>query len=385
MAAGGGKEGNWNLHQASKIGYGGLALGPNADYADNKGREYYVDIMLNARQEQQKGIVHVIHENIDAKTGIWPEAAGYAYDAVANLVELASLASADPAGAKVMRDPLLTQALLAMRKVTQPNGYSNAMGDTSYTRIDARAFELLTAWAVSEGDTQTAATLSAALKEEIAAGAYRRDEPKDELVALTRFVAELPEADPAALKLNPTYFAEPINFIMQRNDSPSGDFNDALGGALFGTKGGHMHTNGMAVELYGKGHVLAVDPGRGVSYWQPDHGDYYKALPAHNTVIINGGEATYPSSSKNKTQMLQVTVENVEPAFDEDASDPNFSYVVGSFHYPKPASSQLRALALIRIDDTTGFYFDVFRSKVDAGDETRPTTGSSTPWPTSSS
>ena len=367
VTAGGGAEGNWNLHQASKIAYGALILGPNHAYADGKGRAYYIDVVLNARQKQQKGIVHVIRENLDAQTGLWPEAAGYAFDSVANIIELSSLVSADPAGAEVMRDPLLAKALLAMRKVLYPNGRSNAVGDTSHTRIDARAFELLTAWAVNEGDAATAQTLSAALRQEIALGEYQRADADDKLVALTRYLAKLPEADPAALELKPTYFAEPLNIIMQRNVPASGNTDHALGAALYGTKGGHMHTNGMAAEFFGAGHVLGFDSGRGSSYWQPDHNQYYRRLPSHNTVIINGGAATYPSHSKQQKRMLKVDVQKVEPAFGHDAADPNFSYVTGSFKYPKPASTQRRTLALIRIDDTTAFFFDVFRSQVDAG------------------
>ncbi len=368
VAAGGGAEGNWNMHQASKIAYGGLALGPNSAYADGKGRAYYVDIVLNAQLKQQKGITHVIRENLDADTGLWPEAAGYAFDSVANIIELSSLVSSDPAGTQVMQDPLLIKALLAMRRVAHPNGYSNAVGDTSYTRVDARALELMIAWAVTQGDTQTAATLSAALQEEVASGAYQRDHPKDNLVALTRHVSELPQADAQALKLKPTYFAQPLNIVMQRNAPASGDTRYALSAAMFGTKGGHMHTNGMAIELYGAGHVLGVDPGRGSSYWQPDHNQYYRALPSHNTVLINGGEASYPSNHKtDKSRVLGLTIDHVEPAFGQDAHDPGFGYLSASFRYPKPAATQQRVLALVRIDDTTAFYFDVFRSRLNAG------------------
>jgi hypothetical protein len=177
-------------------------------------------------------------------------------------------------------------------------------------------------------------------------------------------VDELPAGDPAALKITPTYFAEPINLAMLQNMPGNGDVRYALGATVYGTKGGHMHANGLAVELYGAGYVLGFDSGRGSSYWQPDHREYYQQAPAHNTVVVNG-DSRYPSHGKDTIQMV---VEKVEPAFDQPATDNPLTYLTASFKQKSPAATQQRTLALVRIDDTTAFYFDVFRSKTDAKD-----------------
>jgi hypothetical protein len=356
---GGGREGNWNLHQAMKITYAGMVLDRNEACEDGRGREYYVDVALNADLPDQKGLTRVIEEGYD-ESAVWAEAPGYAFDTTANIIEIAFLLSNDPVGKKAMQNPILKKAVLNQLKQTYPNGHSHAMGDTSYTRIDTRALELLLSWALSEGDNESAAAYAAALQAEIAAGRYDRS-AEDSLLALTRYAGELPEGNPDALKKTPTYFAEPINLVMQENMPSTGDERYALGAMINGTKGGHMHANGISVELYGAGYVLGFDSGRGSSYWQPDHGDYYSKAPAHNTVIVNGTSSYAPHGNGT----IAMTIEAVEPAFGQPAEDPRFSYVTVGFENKNPAATQQRTLALVRIDDTTAFYFDVFRSKTD--------------------
>ena len=126
---------------------------------------------------------------------------------------------------------------------------------------------------------------------------------------------------------------------------------------MYGTDGGHVHANGLAIELYGAGVIMGADPGRGSSYWQADHGEYYSQPPAHNTVIVNGRSA-YPVRGGNPMR-----VDLVEPAFGETGISPNISFVQASFDYKSPAATQQRTLALIRTSDRSGFYFDVFRSR----------------------
>jgi hypothetical protein len=359
IIAGGGRTGNWNLHQAKKIAYAGLVLGPDNAYEDGKGRQYYIDVALNADLPGQSGLTHVMREGYDQKSAIWPEAPGYAFDTTANIVEIASLLSSDATGRKALENPLLEKAVLGQLKQTYPTSHSHGMGDTSYARIETRALELMLSWALSQGNTASAQAYSAALKAEMAAGKYDRT-AQSSLLALTRYAAELPAANTDALKKTPTYFAEPINLVMMQNMPESGDARHALGAAMFGTQGGHMHANGLAVELYGAGYVLGIDSGRGSSYWQPDHGNYYSKAPAHNTVIVNGSS----SYARHGNGTVAMTIEAVEPAFDQPANNPHLTYLTAGFKYKKPAATQQRTLALVRINDTTAFYFDVFRSKL---------------------
>jgi hypothetical protein len=163
------------------------------------------------------------------------------------------------------------------------------------------------------------------------------------------------------LEQTPTYYARPIDLAMLRNMPTSGEEMNAIAATLFGTRGGHMHTNGLAVELFGAGHVLGVDSGRGSSYWQKDHNEYYRKPPAHNTVIPMGN-AHYPDHGVGTIAM---DILKVEPHFNKRVSEGNITYITAGFNYKTPAASQQRTLALVRVDDETAFFFDVMRSRLD--------------------
>ncbi|MGJ8672288.1 heparinase II/III domain-containing protein [Rubritalea sp.] len=356
---GGGREGNWNLHQARSIAYAGLALQDDAQYSDGRGRQYYVDIVLNADLPRQKGLIDVIGEGFDLKTGIWPEASGYGFDTTANIIEFACLLANDPQGRAALETPVVQKAMLAQTKLLHPNGWSNAVGDTSYKRVMTRGAEMLLSWAIKEKKIELAQEMAAIIQQELEASAYDRNR-LDGVLEITRYAAELPVAENEVLERSPTYFAEPLDIVMLENRSPSGDPKRALSAAMFGSRGGHMHANGLAVELYGAGHVLGVDPGRGSSYWQPDHRRYYLQMPAHNTVIPMGDASYNPKDDKGIRQKIEV----VEPAFGKEPENPHLTYLTSSFELTRPEAQQQRTLALVRVNATTAFYFDVFSSKL---------------------
>jgi len=360
---GGGTRGNWNLHQASKITYGALALKSDSDYEDGKGREHYVDIVLNAELPRQLGLTHVIKRGYDQKTAIWAEAPGYAFDTTANIIEIASLLSNDSVGRQVLEDPIVKRAVFNQVRQMHPNGDSHGLGDTSYTRVNTHSLELMLNWALKEGDSDTAAQFSAIIHDEVLAEKYSREDNVT-LFNIINYVAKLPEPASEVIKRTPTYFAEPLNIAMLQNEGGSGDHRYALGASMMGTKGGHVHTNGLAIELYGAGHVLGVDSGRGSSYWQKDHGQYYRTLPSHNTVIPNGN-AHYPSHGEGTIAM---TIEAAQPALDQPTDDSTLVYLTSSFEHENPGADQQRTLALVRVNDTTAFYFDVFRSRLKKSD-----------------
>lgn len=359
VALGGFSEGNWNLNQAMMIAYGGLALDNDDAYEDGKGRQHYVDLVLNAKMPTQLGLVHVIKAGYDQETALWPEAPGYGFGTTSQLIELASLMSNDPAGARVLNDPLLTRAILAQTDLLYPKGWSIGLGDTYYTRLNTKAAELMISWAARQGDNETIDILAGALHREIDFGHYSRNSIQD-LVGLTRFLTKLPEHTGSTHEQTPTYFGKPLNVVMLRNMPPNGDPNHAIAAAMYGTRGGHVHSNGLAIELFGAGYVLGVDPGRGVSYWQPEHSQYYDSAPAHNTVVVNG-QSDYPAHGDRG--VVEMTVKKVQPAFGEPADGSGLVYAQGGMVYEKPRAVQKRTLALVRVDDKTAFIFDLFQSK----------------------
>jgi Heparinase II/III-like protein len=361
VIAGGSAEGNWNLNQARIIAYSCLPLEDNAAYPDNHGRAYYDDVVLNAQLPNQRGINEVVTRGYDMQTAVWPEAPGYGFGTAKDLVLIATLADNDKSGKSLLSNPLLSRAILAQAQLCYPNGWSIGLGDTDNTRINTTAIELLIAAARNRGDADLESQLTAILDREIDSGNYDRS-AQSNLVALTQYVGDLKPVSAKAVGPSRTFWGKPLNVFMQRN--PGDDVNHSLAAAMYGTDGGHIHANGLTMELYGAGLVLGADPGRGSSYWQPDHADYYSQPPAHNTVIVNA-HSTYPIGRQHNPMQLDFT----EPADRAQPLSPNISVAQASFHYTDPAADQQRTLALIRIGPRSGFYFDVFRSRAAAGDK----------------
>ncbi|MGD0517622.1 MAG: heparinase II/III family protein, partial [Thermoguttaceae bacterium] len=364
---GGGREGNWNLNQARIIAFAGLALEDNGKYPDGKGRPYYIDTVLNCRLPAQTGLTHVIKEGYDLETALWPEAPGYSFGTTADIVRTASLMSGDPAGQKVLADPILPRAITAQMGLIYPNGFATGLGDTVNPRLNTIAVELLLADARRRSDTALEDRLTSALWREISSGNYDRSANAN-LVALTKYVAELkPKALPSPngrgargegdINESRAFFGKPLNVLIERNDAAGGP-DYSLAAAMFGTAGGHVHANGLAIELYGAGLILGADPGRGSSYWQADHAEYYSQPPAHNTVIVNG-----KSSYRIGRGQIAMNLEKIEPASCEPAMSPNIGFARAAFSYADPEAQQQRTLALVRIGDRSGFYLDVFRSR----------------------
>lgn len=355
---GGGREGNWNLNQARIIAYGALALEEDGAYPDGKGRQHYIDIVLNAQLPAQTGLMQVVRSGFDDETALWPEAPGYGFGTTKDIVLIASLAGSDPAGRALVETPILGRAILAQSNLTYANGLSIGLGDTTNTRINAEALELLIAAARDRSDAALEQRLTAQLQREIASGRHVRSQ-KSTPIALARYVSDLPPvAQTGIVAPRRTFFGKPLDVVMQWNDVD--DPRYSLAAAMYGTNGGHIHANGLSIELYGAGLILGADPGRGSSYWQADHSEYYAQPPAHNTVIVNG-RSTYPLRHEGRYTMK---IDAVEPPYGQQSASPNISFAQASFRYIDPvAADQQRTLAVVRTGPRSGFYFDVFRSR----------------------
>lgn len=356
---GGSREGNWNLNQARIITYGALALEDNDAYADHRGRPFYVDLVLNADLPHQLGITKVLHHAFDAETAMWPEAPGYGFGAAKDITLIASLLAQEPAGAALLRDPILSRNLIAQANLTYPSGLAVGLGDTTDTRVNTEQLELLIASARAAGDAAAEDRLTSLLDREIASGDYNRSAGGDDLVAMAKYVDVLkpvPATGPSPLFA--TFFGKPLNVFIQRN--PGNDPATSLAAAMYGTKGGHIHANGLAIELYGAGMTLGADPGRGDSYWTANHREYYEQPPAHNTVIVNA-RSNY---SVTPADQIPMQLEEAEPASGQPPLSPDVTYATASFTYSKPvAADQQRTLAVIRTGKEAGIYVDVFRSR----------------------
>ena len=324
--------------------------------ADGKGRGYYLDMVLNADLPGQRGLMMVVEDGYDLETALWPEAPGYGFETTESILEVANLIAADPGGRALLATPVLERALLAQSELTHPNGLSIGLGDTINVRINARALEKLIAAAREQGEKDQELRLTVLLLREIEENRYDRQR-QDDVYALTNYVGELEDVGAPYSTPSRSYYGEPLNVLMMR--LPHEDRANSLSAAMFGTAGGHAHTNGLAIEMFGAGMIIAPDPGRGTSYWQRDQRHYYSRLPSHNTVIPNGHADYSPEPPKQ----LAMTPVASEPAPGNQGISARIGFAQGDFQFLKPLVSQRRTLALVRPGEGPGFYFDVFRSR----------------------
>jgi len=351
---GGGRRGNWNLNQARFIVYMGLALEPNATYADGKGREHYIAQFTHESSRRQNALKDVIPQEYDQATGIWPEAPGYAFGVTDNILRLSHVIRNATDEDVVDAYPILEKAALVVFQYLFPNNRTVGFGDTYHQAPNPMSLEMLIARARYKGDVAKERQLTAVLNRQMAEAGYRRDRSRS-LFALTAYVGNLMEVtrdnSPLATR---TFHGPPVSLLVQRNgDDPT----YGLMASLVGTMGGHMHANGMALELFGQGMVLGPDVGRGSSYWQKEHGEYYRRFPAHNTVIVDG-VSDYRSRDDHPFEVL-----HLEPASETQALSEWVSFSDTAFDEPETASDQRRLVSVIRTSPTSGYYVDVFRSR----------------------
>lgn len=157
-----------------------------------------------------------------------------------------------------------------------------------------------------------------------------------------------------------SFYAPTVSWVAMRNGL---DEKQGLMVSQVGALGNHTHSNGIAMELYGKGYILAPESGRGSSYYRPDYREYYSQIPAHNTVSVNG------KSAYNKMRSYYAfEVNNLYPVSEKKSGYyPNINFSDLYFHEPSTNSDQNRVMSIVRTGETSGYYIDIFRSKTKEG------------------
>ncbi|MDP4679925.1 MAG: heparinase II/III-family protein, partial [Cyclobacteriaceae bacterium] len=322
---------NWNLMQARYITYLALALEEDKNYSDGKGTEYYIDQVLNQNSRKQKALKDVI-KNFDSETGIWPEVAGYSIMVSDDILEVYCLIDKTLNNNLLGQYPMLEKAILANFNYLFPNGYTTAYGDAKHSRLRFRALELLISQHRKYDKPEKEKLITGQLKRFIEDNAYERNSIES-LFQLFFYVEELdttPPAESFAELVNPTFYSPNVSWVVQRNGK---SLENGMMISKNASLGNHSHANGINIELFAKGMVIAPDGAAGESYWSADHKEYYSRFPAHNTVIVDGIsdyrtmnsvhaynlKSIYPSPDNSSSLVGDYTFSNV--SFSEPATD----------------------------------------------------------------
>lgn len=361
---------NWNLMQARFVMDIALILENNALYADGKGREYYIDYIINQSSIRQWSLKQLAEYGYDSNTGIWAECPGYSSVVVGDYAQFVNLFDRN-LGYDLTKDiPVISKAVSAMPQYLFPNMMQVGFGDThpSYLRTDI--FKYMIANAQQHGKKDEEEHFTRMLKlfdpnaEKVSAGQGKMP------IAVTSFFSDKPlklnpktEAGKIDDYVTPSFYAPNVSWLVQRNGM---DKENSLMISLNGSDGNHMHANGIGMELYGKGLPLAPDAGIGtMGYSGLDYLEYYSQFPSHNTVCVDG-ISSYPVMKSNHA----FKVKNLYPESGVKVPYQPVSYSEVYFREPESYSDQTRLNGIVNTSDSTGYYVDIFRSrKVEGGDK----------------
>lgn len=355
---------NWNLHKSKFILKVAMVLEDNKNYTDGKGREYYIDYILNKTSSRQWSLTRFMDYGYDKNTGIWNECPGYAQGVTRDLTNF--IRDYDNTFNQNLLEyvPVMKKAVEILPQYLFPNNQITAFGDTYYGGLNTEAMSdmIRMAQKYNKKEDEQLFTSMYKLFEPTADG---KDQNKQRLPAQ---VASFFTGKPLLLNtkigkgklqdfVTQTFYAPNVSWFVQRNK-----YDDPVSGLMisqYASYGNHAHSNGVAMELYGKGHVLGAESGIGSSYFEKPYLEYYSQFPAHNTVMVDG-ISKYPEMLSNHPFDL---LASYPQSGQKEGFYSDITYSDVYFLEPESRSDQNRLLSIVSKGKTTGYYVDIFRSK----------------------
>lgn len=357
---------NWNLHQANIIEAVAMVLEDDKNYTDRKGRQYYINHLLNVSSPRQWSIPRLMEYGYDSTNGIWNECPGYAQSVTREFMHFIQNYDNTFNQNLLPYTPVMKKAVTVLPQYLFPNGYSVAFGDSYYSLLgtqNAVAFAdmIRLSQKYNNKDDETLFTEMYKLfsSEKSAANAAAKPAPQVASFFTQKPLALNPSIGEGKLKdyVTQTFYAPNVSWFVQRNN-----FEDAKNGLMISQNasfGNHAHSNGVSIELYGKGYILGAESGIGSSYFEKPYLEYYSQFPAHNTVMVDG-ISKYPEMLSNHPFDLLSSY----PASGQKSGYFNgITYSDVYFLEPESRSDQRRFLSIVRNGETSGYYIDIFRSK----------------------
>ncbi|SNR71005.1 Por secretion system C-terminal sorting domain-containing protein [Lutibacter agarilyticus] len=169
-----------------------------------------------------------------------------------------------------------------------------------------------------------------------------------------------------APKVETTYNLKHAGLLVQRNFNTTDVKNNGLMYYSGGSAYVHTHSTGIDLELYGKGQVTGAESGSG-SYGSDEHENYRVRHASHNTVIVNGSGKR--GGNNWLTKVASVALEACEPKSYGTSISNNFSFSAQFIDDSFNDCLQQRTNSIIRTSESTGYYFDILRSKSKTSDD----------------
>ena len=351
---------NWNLFQADFITKIALVLQDNQAYADGKGKQYYLDYIVNQNSIRQWSMNKLIDFGFDAKSKTWYESPGYSTTVLGSICDFANMLD-EKAGIDLFKQrPVLTEAVKTSAEYLFPNRMIAGFGDTHPGYLNTGGIDQVLKYATRHKNKNLISEMNL-LKNAVA--------PKAPISEIEAYTSTL-------------FYAPNVSWIAMRSGM---DKQHDLMASVNASLGNHQHANGISLELYGKGYVLGPDAGIGRTLYSGlDYLEYYSQMPAHNTVVVDGVSsypvmmsqhafkvvASYPEVSKEQPASKKLSEKKLSIQKDSELKD-KITYATVSFIEPETQAQQQRTTAIVKTSAKGGYYIDVFRSKKkEGGDKT---------------
>ena len=351
---------NWNLFQADFIVKIALVLQDNQAYADGKGKQYYLDYIVNQNSIRQWSMNKLIDFGFDAKSKTWYESPGYSTTVLSSICDFANMLD-EKAGIDLFKlRPILTEAVKTSAEYLFPNRMIAGFGDTHPGYLNTGGIDQVLKYATRHKNKNLISEMNL-LKNAVA--------PKAPISEIEAYTSTL-------------FYAPNVSWIAMRSGM---DKQHDLMASINASLGNHQHANGISLELYGKGYVLGPDAGIGRTLYSGlDYLEYYSQMPAHNTVVVDGVSsypvmmsqhafkvvASYPEVSKEQPASKKLSEKKLSFQKDSELKD-KITYATVSFIEPETQAQQQRTTAIVKTSAKGGYYIDVFRSKKkEGGDKT---------------
>ena len=351
---------NWNLFQADFIMKIALVLQDNQAYADGKGKQYYLDYIVNQNSIRQWSMNRLIDFGFDAKSKTWYESPGYSTTVLGSICDFANMLD-EKAGIDLFKQrPVLTEAVKTSAEYLFPNRMIAGFGDTHPGYLNTGGINQVLKYATRHKNKNLISEMNL-LKNAVA--------PKAPISEIEAYTSTL-------------FYAPNVSWIAMRSGM---DKQHDLMASVNASLGNHQHANGISLELYGKGYVLGPDAGIGRTLYSGlDYLEYYSQMPAHNTVVVDGVSsypvmmsqhafkivASYPEVSKEQPASKKLSEKKLSIQKDSELKN-KITYATVSFIEPETQAQQQRTTAIVKTSAKGGYYIDVFRSKKkEGGDKT---------------
>ena len=351
---------NWNLFQADFIVKIALVLQDNQAYADGKGKQYYLDYIVNQNSIRQWSMNKLIDFGFDAKSKTWYESPGYSTTVLSSICDFANMLD-EKAGIDLFKQrPILIDGVKTSAEYLFPNRMIAGFGDTHPNYLNQGGINNILKYATRHKNKSLIADMN------LFKSAVSSDAPVSEIEKYTSTM----------------FYAPNVSWIAMRSGM---DKQHDLMASVNASLGNHQHANGISLELYGKGYVLGPDAGIGRTLYSGlDYLEYYSQMPAHNTVVVDGVSsypvmmsqhafkvvASYPEVSKEQPASKKLSEKKLSIQKDSELKD-KITYATVSFIEPETQAQQQRTTAIVKTSAKGGYYIDVFRSKKkEGGDKT---------------